>query len=616
MYDFSFPPSMRRGLVGGRNITEPGAKTKTFYPSPALFFLISQLYFKGLLFFLIIGFAQCNGRTELPHADPDNGGLFLPDGFEAVVVIDSLTGHARHLAVNNNGDIYVKMITPDQEGGNAALRDIDNDGEADIIKFFGKYDEAGYGTAMRIHNGYLYFSSEAVVYRYKLTPGKLVPDSKMEVILTDGHEHGIHEHMAKPVAFDDKGNMYVPFGVPSDACQVLNRIPGSPGQNPCPLLEDHGGIWKFDANKTGQFQKNGKKFATGLRSIVAMDWNTEDKNLYVVQHGRDDLFRTWPGIYSSWQSAVLPSEEFLRIKEGADAGWPYYYNDQIQRKKLLNPEYGGDGKKEGKGSQYEQPLIGFPGHWAPNDLFFYTGNQYPDRYKNGAFIAFHGSTNRAPYPQSGFFICFVPFKNGAPSGPWEVFADGFAKSDPIVNVSDAIYRPMGIAIGPDGSLYISDSEKGKIWRIMYKGDKNKFGSAQLAQMENRKSLSNIRTPDEVNDNLDKGKAVAGEKVYEIYCRVCHQQDGKGDGTRFPPLDSSEWVTGDKKRLINVVLNGLEGAIKVKDKPYNSLMPRHNFLKNEDIAKVLTYIRQNFNNNTTAITPEEVSKVRNNTNNKK
>jgi mono/diheme cytochrome c family protein len=144
---------------------------------------------------------------------------------------------------------------------------------------------------------------------------------------------------------------------------------------------------------------------------------------------------------------------------------------------------------------------------------------------------------------------------------WEVFADGFAGIDPIVNVSDVAYRPMGLATGPDGSLYISDTRKGKIWRVMYKGDRNNFGKEQLAQMEKRKSNANIRTPDEVNDNLYKDKAVPGAVVYNTYCVSCHQRNGKGDGSRFPPLDSSEWVNGDKKRLIGIVLNGLDKPLK-------------------------------------------------------
>ena len=568
---------------------------------------MSTRTFNCALLIISFAFSQCKNGT--PHGDPDNGGLLLPEGFEAVVVVDSLPGKARHLAVNDNGDIYVKLMHTVRGQGNVALRDDDGDGKADDISYFGKYDDWGYGTAMRIHDGYLYFSSELVVYRCKLQPGRLLPDEKMEVILTDDHLHGRHEHIAKPVSFDDKGKIYVAFGAPSDACQEMNRIPGSPGQNPCPLLEDHGGVWQFDANKKGQVQKDGKQFATGLRSVVAMEWNKDDKTLYLLQHGRDDLLRTWPSIYSPWQSAVLPAEEFLKIKEGANCGWPYYYYDEIQQKKILNAEYGGDGKKEAEGKNYEQPLIAFPAHWAPNDLVFYQGNSFPDHYKNGAFIAFHGSTNRAPYPQSGYFICFVPFNAGKPSGVWEVFADGFAKVDPIVSVSDAVYRPMGIAIGPDGSLYVSDSEKGKIWRIMFKGDKNKFGAQNLAAMEKLKSNSHIRMPDEIKDNLDKDKPSSAAKLYDTYCRMCHQQNGKGDGARFPPLDSSEWVIGDKKRLINLVLNGVQGPIEVKGKPYNGTMPMHSFLSDNDLAVVLTYVRGSFNNAADSVTAEEVRVLR-------
>jgi len=557
-----------------------------------------------VIIFLLTVMVTCKSRDEL-RGDPDNGGLLLPDEFESVVVVDSLKNRARHIAVRDNGDIYVKSMYG-EDGGNVALRDVSGDGKADIIETFGDYPADGpYATAMRIYNGYLYFSSELVVYRQKLSPGKLVPDSKIEVVLTDDHAHGGHEHIGKPVSFDDKGNMYVPFGAGSNACQELNRTPASPGIDPCPWLDEHGGIWRFSADKLNQTQKDGFRFATGLRSIVAMDWNRTDNNLYVVMHGRDDLLMLWADRFTPWQSAELPSEEFLRLKEGTDAGWPYCYYDQIQAKKVLAPEYGGDGNIVGRCSEFEKPLIGFPGHWAPNDILFYTGDQYPERYKNGAFIAFHGSTNRAPYPQAGYFVAFVPFVNGAP-GPWEVFADGFAGVDPVVNVSDAIYRPMGIAMGPDGSLYISDTEKGKIWRIFYTGEKDKFSQAQLAKMELRKSASNIRRPDRLEDNLNKGIVVGGEKIYQVYCGSCHQRDGEGASARFPPLANSSWVTGNKKRLINVVLRGLEGRIEVNGEPYDGTMPQHSFLSDQEIANVLTHIRQNFGNTASAISPEEVA----------
>jgi glucose/arabinose dehydrogenase/cytochrome c553 len=557
----------------------------------------------------LVSFADFRINESLPPGDPDNGGLVLPGNFEAVVVADNI-GRPRHLAVNTNGDVYVKLRSPNPKGV-VGLRDTDNDGKADVKEVFGDYEDTGeYGTGMRIYKGYIYFSTAGEVYRQKLTAGKLVPSTEVELVLKDDFRNDKHgaEHIAKPLAFDSSGHMYVQFGAPGDVCQEQDRMPGAPGMNPCPELEEHGGIWQFDADRLNQTIKDGKRYATGIRSVVGMTWNPQDNTLYALQHGRDDMHRTWPDRYTRWQSAVLPSEEFLKLPEGSDAGWPYYYYDHMQKKKLLNPEYGGDGKKEGKGSDYTQPIMGFPGHWAPNDILFYRGNQFPNRYKNGAFIAFHGSTIRNPYPQAGYFVAFIPFRNGKPTGAWEVFADGFAQVDTIVNTSDAKYRPMGLAEGPDGSLYISESERGKIWRVMYRGNKRKFGAAELANMEKRKLLPHIKTPDEKNDIIRR-ITVTKSAVYDTYCVSCHQADGNGDGNRFPPITESEWVSGDPQRLIKVMLQGLEGPITVKGKKYNNVMPAHSFLDDDQIAEVLTYIRQNFGNNADEIKPVDVYAIR-------
>jgi glucose/arabinose dehydrogenase/mono/diheme cytochrome c family protein len=548
----------------------------------------------------------------LPPGDADNGGLALPDGFQAVVVVDSL-GKARHLAVRDNGDIYVKLRTEQPEGENIAMRDTDGDGKADIIEYWGEYDSiSNYGTAMRIHKGYLYLSTAGEVYRHKLRKRKLLPEEKGELLLFDDYKNADfgYEHNAKPITFDNDGHMYVPFGSPSDVCQIINRKPGSLGQYPCPELTWHGGVWQFADDKPNQLQKDGKLYATGIRSIVGLDWNQEQNTLYALQHGRDNLSRSWPDLFSPWQSALLPSEEFLRVEEGSNAGWPYFYYDQLQGKKLINPEYVDYAEELGDPLSYKQPLIGFPGHFAPNDLLFYQGDQFPERYKNGAFIAFHGSTIRAPYPQGGYFIGFVPFKDGKPSGPWEVFADGFAGIDTIVNTSDAAYRPMGLAIGPDGSLYISESEKGKIWRVMFKGVKENFGSEQLAGMEKHKLLPHIKDPDEIKDNLDHGRAKAGEKLFVIHCGACHLPDGRGDGTRYPSLHNSDWVNGDESRLISILLKGLEGEITVNGQSFQGVMPAFNYLADEQIAQILTYVRQSFDNDSPSIQAEQVRRLRN------
>ena len=132
---------------------------------------------------------------------------------------------------------------------------------------------------------------------------------------------------------------------------------------------------------------------------------------------------------------------------------------------MLAPEYGGDGKQVGRCKDKQEPLVAFPGHWAPDGLTFYAGTQFPERYRGGAFVAFHGSWNRAPLPQAGYRVAFVPFKNGKPVGGYETFADGFWKEDP----AGPKHRPVGVAVGPDGSLYITDDAAGTIWRVMYRG---------------------------------------------------------------------------------------------------------------------------------------------------
>jgi glucose/arabinose dehydrogenase/mono/diheme cytochrome c family protein len=558
--------------------------------------------------FVAAAAAACRSPA-LPPGSPDNGGLALPDGFEAVVLHEGL-GRARHLAVTDDGIVYVKLRSPKPKGL-VALRDTNNDGRADEVEVFGDYDDTGdYGTGLRIHDGYIYFATKGEVYRQKIVRGRLVPTGPVQLILRHDYKDTLpsYEHITKPLAFDGRGHMYVPFGAPGDSCQQVNRRPGSPGQDPCPELELQGGIWEFDANREGQTQRDGRRYATGIRSVVAMAWNRRVNELYALQHGRDDLYRSWSQFYTRWQSAVLPSEEFFKVSDGFDGGWPYAYYDHMQGKKLLNPEYGGDGKKPAR-TELEKPLMGFPGHWAPNDLLFYDGSQFPERYRQGAFIAFHGSTIRTPYSQAGYFVAFVPFEGGAPSGPWEVFADGFAGVDPIVNTSDAAARPTGLAQGPDGSLYISDDVKGKIWRVMFKGDRDSFGPAQLGWMATRKHLPHIRTPDEEKDVLGREVLEAGAKVYEKYCVVCHQRDGKGDGNRFPSLHSTRWVSGNKSRLISLVLNGQQGEIDVEGRKFNGVMPPHAFLSDEMVAQLLTFLRQNFGNNADRVQAAEVARVR-------
>lgn len=418
-----------------------------------------------LLTFVLAFLVACNLNSKKSGTNSESGkettGLKLPAGFSAVVFADNL-GNARHMDVNTNGDVYVSLSQVKNGGGIVCLRDEDKDGKADVVKYYGKFE----GTGIKIHNGYLYFGADTVVVRYKLTEGELVPNDQPEVIAR-GFE-AQDQHATKPFTFDKAGNMYVTVGAPSNACQEQDRTQGSTGMDPCPILELHGGIWRFKADVLNQDQaKDGYRYATGIRNAVALNWNNVENKLYAIQHGRDQLSQLYPKLYTDEQSAQLPAEEFLLVEDGSNFGWPYCYYDGAQSKKVLAPEYGGDGLKVGRCSANTDPIMAFPAHTAPNDILFYTGKMFPEKYKNGAFIAFHGSWNRAPLPQEGFYVVFVPFKGSIPSGKWEVFATGFAEVDVVNSPNDAKHRPCGLAQAPDGSLLVSDDVKGRIYRILY-----------------------------------------------------------------------------------------------------------------------------------------------------
>jgi glucose/arabinose dehydrogenase len=400
-----------------------------------------------------------SGTTPTP--DADTAGLKLPAGFGAIKVADSI-GKARHLVVTKEGDIYVKLASPKDGKGIIKLHDANGDGKADETTGFGNYG----GTGITIKNGYLYASSNTEVFRYKLDDkGQVTTPDQPEKIVTGLIDRNQHE--TKSLILDNEGNIYVNIGAYSNACQEKDRTAGSPGMKPCPILDSAGGIWQFKADQQNQTYGTGVRYATGLRNVVGLDWNQQVNALYVMQHGRDQLHDMFPKLFTQEQSVNLPAECMYRLKKGSDCGWPYIYYDHEQQKKILAPEFGGDGKKTG-GENAEDPIAAFPAHMAPNGLLFYTGDMFPEKYKNGAFIAFHGSWNRAPEKQAGYFVVFVPFQDGKPSGKWEVFADGFAGTDNIVSPGDAKHRPCGLAQGPDGSLYVSDDARGTIYRIVYK----------------------------------------------------------------------------------------------------------------------------------------------------
>jgi glucose/arabinose dehydrogenase len=400
-------------------------------------------------------------------------GIELPPGFTATIFADDLQS-PRHLAVRANGDVYVtlrsgasQLTATAARGGIVGLRDTNADGRADEVETFGPADT---DTGMAISGDTLYFSSTTAIYALPLG-ATLVPPGEAAVVVSDIPESG-GGHASKPVTLDDAGHLYTQAGVPSNACEEPPRALHSSGLDPCPYLDQYGGVFRLIANSRGQnHPEYAVRYSTGHRNVVALEWNPSAGALYLVMHGRDQLDQMWPEHFTVEERVELPAEEFHRVDQNDDLGWPYTYYDQIRGQRMVQPEYGGDGETPAEPGKYKDPLVGFPGHWAPNDLVFYTGTQFPERYRNGAFIAFHGSWNRQPAEQGGYAVVFVPMNAaGEVTGQWEIFADDFEGPNPITSPAEAEHRPSGLAVGPDGSLYVSDDTGGRIWKIVYTGE--------------------------------------------------------------------------------------------------------------------------------------------------
>lgn len=401
--------------------------------------------------------AACGGQAASARGcDPS---ITLPPGFCARVFADS-AGPGRHLVVRRNGDVIVGVLGQRRmPGAVVVLRDADRDGRADTAQRFGETGAGVHGVALW-GDSTLYVSTASDVRRYRLTDS-LLPNRKMDTIVLELAQRPVPSHS---LALDPRGNLIVNIGALSNAC-AAPEAPGAPGRDPCPDLVATAGIWRFRTDRVNQHVLDGTRIATGLHNAVALAVNPADTMIYAVSHGRDGLHTLWPSLYSDEESATLAAEEMIRVATPrADFGWPYCYYDYLKQVRVLAPEYGGDKTQVGRCDRLIQPLLTFPAHWSPMALLFYTGRMFPARYRGGAFIAFHGSAFRAPLAEDGYQVVFLQFRDGLP-GDYTVFASGFA--GPTVTPAGARHRPAGLAQGPDGALYLSDDQGGRIWRITY-----------------------------------------------------------------------------------------------------------------------------------------------------
>ncbi|MGA9507662.1 MAG: c-type cytochrome [Candidatus Sulfotelmatobacter sp.] len=526
----------------------------------------------------------------------DDSGLKLPSGFCATVFAEGI-GHARQMVVAPNGVLYVNTWsgryygndTPHAGGFLVALQDKSGSGKADVIERFGDTVQNGGagGTGIGVFKGAIYAEINDRIARYSLAPGSIVPSSSAETIVSGlplGGDHPMH-----PFIITADGKMYVDVATATNSCQLKNRQLKSPGADPCTELETRGGVWLYDANETNQIFSPAERFATGIRNAEGFAIDSSGR-LFVTQHGRDQLRANWPDFYTPEQEATLPSEELLVLKPKGDYGWPECYHDPFVHKLLLAPEYGGDGKTVGVCANKVAPIAVFPAHWAPNAMVRYDKEQFPAHYRGGVFIAFHGSWDRAPYAQGGYNVVFQALNGNHASGQCEIFADGFAGA--VKSPAEAEHRPSGLAVGTDGSLYISDDVRGRIYRIVYRGGTD-FNAANLTPCPSATApagnpveetakppegthpdagaAANSRLP--IPEGATRDMVELGERIYRgqvggAACTGCHGESGQGTPLG-PKLTAHKWLWSDGSYagIAKTITDGVS-----QPKEYRSPMP--------------------------------------------
>jgi glucose/arabinose dehydrogenase/mono/diheme cytochrome c family protein len=535
-------------------------------------------------------------QTKNSSCPNDDAELTLPLGFCATVFAGGI-GHARHMVVSSSGVVYVNTWSgryygndvPHAGGFLVALEDKAGTGKADVIARFGETAQTGGhgGTGIGLYRDWIYAEINDRIVRYALPAGSMAPPGVPETIVSGlplGGDHPMH-----PFIIDAKGSMYVDVATATNACQLQNRQPGSPGANPCTELETRGGVWRYDANKTNQKFSPAARYATGIRNAEGFAFDSSGR-LFVTQHGRDQLHANWPKLYKPEEEATLPAEELLLLKPGGDYGWPECYYDGVQQKLVLAPEYGGDGgKRVGVCAGKIAPVASLPAHWAPNAMVRYDKQQFPARYRDGVFIAFHGSWDRAPYPQGGYNVVFQPFQTERASGNCEVFADGFAGR--VESPDSATHRPSGLAVGPDGSLYVSDDIRGRIYRIVYRGGAGADAATTPCPSASAGPGEVVETsakpPEGTHANAGAAAArnlpvpegatpamvALGDRIYHgevggASCAGCHGENATGSPLG-PSLTSGKWLWSDGS-YAGILKTIREGVPNPKE--YRSPMP--------------------------------------------
>ncbi len=368
--------------------------------------------------------AVANGpRTTTP---PPGAALALPPGFQLSVFAEGDFQNPRWILVGPNGDLF---LADSRANTIILLRDTNRDGRIDnATERFTFASGLNQPFGMAINQGYFYIANTNEVLRYKYQPGETALTSRAEKI-ADLPGQGYRQHWTRNLLFSRDGRkLYVSVGSESNVNEESEPRRAA--------------ISEYNPDGTGH-----RVFASGIRNPIGLAWNPTTGQLWTAVNERDGL------------GDDLVPDYVTSVRDGGFYGWPYSYigSNEDPRQKGRRPDLV---------AKAIVPDVLVEPHSAALGIAFYTGKMFPKEYQGDAFVALHGSWNRAL--RSGYKVIRIPFKNGKPAGGYENFLTGWV---PDEKGTDVWGRPAGISMIRDGSLLVVDDGGNKIWRITYTGKK-------------------------------------------------------------------------------------------------------------------------------------------------
>jgi hypothetical protein len=365
----------------------------------------------------------------------------VPPGFAANLFAAGLSG-PRIIRAAPNGDIFV---SESRAGRVSVLR---GDGGGTTKKFvFASGLNYPFGIAFYPSGAdpqWVYIADTGAVLRIPYRSGDVAPRGDAETVVAHLPVGG---HATRDLAFSPDGaTMYVSIGAASNDAEGMSKLADGPLRN---FIADHplGAAWGNETDRADVLTfdpqgRNKKIFATGIRNCVGMAVEPSG-TLWCSTNERDGM------------GDDLPPDYVTRVRQGAFYGWPWYYIGAIE-----DPHHRGE--RPDLKDKVTMPDVLIEAHSASLGMAIYDGGQFPPDYRGAIFAAQHGSWNRSK--RTGYKVIRIVTKDGVPTGEYEDFATGF-----VINDSSVWGRPVGVTVGKDGALLISEDGSGTIWRISFTG---------------------------------------------------------------------------------------------------------------------------------------------------